>query len=735
MRHEYNRSYSRFAPEVGGGAEVESGGIDVQIEDILYGPLWSIIQLKVFIHASESLEVPVRFQCGQDVIFATVHLKGGNASALIGILVRSGSVKQTAALVATQLFSGSSCSRPILTATQHLLKGQVDAVCTDDVISGDAIDLTSDAPGQSILVRAFGLYDVEIELEPLSDGGLIWGAQGIVAHRFNIKVSALLQRLRGCDPEFELKWPSEAKLEFLSSSGDALGRVTLPAPAAPLGSVLNVSPKEISGKFRTAGKSTAYDVFVDNVRYYTGTTASDGSFAFAPAQPNMKCREADISVAAAFTRTMLPVVAKYERVEVPKDADMPSGDWSWITPARLAVQRVTLVIPVYNAHGDLDRCLSSVLSYSDALTRIIAIDDASPDSEVGTVLAKYASRGIEVHRNGENIGYTRTINHGIELAGRDDVILLNSDTVVSSGWAHGLKTAAYSGPRVATATPLSNNAGAFSVPEVGVANILPSGLSIEDWAQLCRGASIRAYPKVPTGNGFCMYIRRDCLDAVGAFDAVAFPVGYGEENDFCMRALQAGYEHVVDDRTYVYHVRSASFGAARGGHYANGRKAVRERYPEYDRLIETFSEGAPMLGVRWRVRQALQNLRLEEPSAAQPTIGKNHAYVVSSEAILDGLSDPMTARLHASEGPRYALLCTGEWVAMLRFDYSQWHELERHPMPADPRSSKAGINAYAQAVQGLLGGHSIETLVLRDTSRHSASLPALAGSLGIAIRS
>ena len=47
-----------------------------------------------------------------------------------------------------------------------------------------------------------------------------------------------------------------------------------------------------------------------------------------------------------------------------------------------------------------------------------------------------------------------------------------------------------------------------------------------------------------TGVGFCLYIRRQLIESVGAFDPV-FGLGYGEENDFCMRATRAGFRNVL----------------------------------------------------------------------------------------------------------------------------------------------------------------------------------------------
>ena len=41
---------------------------------------------------------------------------------------------------------------------------------------------------------------------------------------------------------------------------------------------------------------------------------------------------------------------------------------------------------------------------------------------------------------------------------------------------------------------------------------------------------------IPVGVGFCLYLRRDCLNAAGLFRADLFAQGYGEENDLCLRA-------------------------------------------------------------------------------------------------------------------------------------------------------------------------------------------------------
>jgi GT2 family glycosyltransferase len=193
---------------------------------------------------------------------------------------------------------------------------------------------------------------------------------------------------------------------------------------------------------------------------------------------------------------------------------------------------VSIIVPVYNAPDEVNDCLQSLLQNTKINCQIIVINDASSDKRIYDVLDRYKDIShITVYHNDVNLGFTRTINRGIDLADRSDVVFLNSDTKVTPGWLHNLRVAAYSEERIGTATPLSNNAGAFSAPEIGQQNPIPSWMSLDDYARAITQISLRTYAKAPTGNGYCMYVRRDCLDETGKLDADAFPRGYGEEND------------------------------------------------------------------------------------------------------------------------------------------------------------------------------------------------------------
>lgn len=212
------------------------------------------------------------------------------------------------------------------------------------------------------------------------------------------------------------------------------------------------------------------------------------------------------------------------------------------------------MISACNASEALSNCLQSVLLFTPPDVRLIVLDDASPDSRISEVLTRYStSPRLEFHRNKGKLGFTRTVNRGIELAGRDDVVLVDAGTEVTPGWLTSIQLACYSSDRVGTATALSNNAGAFSVPRTEEANEIPVWLTLDEYARLIRRTSKRSYPETLSGGDFCLYIRRSCIDSIGAANADFSLSSYGQKNDFYSRTRRKGWQHVVDDATLVGH--------------------------------------------------------------------------------------------------------------------------------------------------------------------------------------
>ncbi len=224
---------------------------------------------------------------------------------------------------------------------------------------------------------------------------------------------------------------------------------------------------------------------------------------------------------------------------------------------------IVVCIPVYGAHEQFVTCLHSVLTHTPADVHILICDDASPDVRSRELVARLEREGETEHtllymRQEHNVGFPANVNAAFAAAAPADVVVLNSDCVVAAGWLTGLRDAAYSDSRVATATALANNATLVSVPERRPAPMLPQTWSLDDAAAAIRTQSLRIHPRLPTAIGHCVYFRRSALELVGDFD-LAFTPGYGEEVDFSQRCRKVGLCHVLADDVFVLHHGGTSF--------------------------------------------------------------------------------------------------------------------------------------------------------------------------------
>jgi GT2 family glycosyltransferase/glycosyltransferase involved in cell wall biosynthesis len=273
---------------------------------------------------------------------------------------------------------------------------------------------------------------------------------------------------------------------------------------------------------------------------------------------------------------------------------------------------VDVIVPVYGAAAELGRCLDSVAASSDLNRhRVVLVVDGPQEAAVEAVISASTMR---VLRNPQRLGFAASVNRGMR-ATEGDVVLLNSDTIVTAGWLEKLIDAAYTHGDVGTVTPLSNHATLCSVPRAFEENLIPSGFDVASFARLVEGVSARSYPLLPTGVGFCLYIRRALLDDVGLFDAQRFGLGYGEENDFCMRALARGWLHTADDATFIFHAGHRSFGASRDARLRRSRVTLSRRHPRYMATIAEFMRVDPLAEVRARIVAAIGRGAQRAPTA------------------------------------------------------------------------------------------------------------------------
>jgi GT2 family glycosyltransferase len=276
-----------------------------------------------------------------------------------------------------------------------------------------------------------------------------------------------------------------------------------------------------------------------------------------------------------------------------------------------------VILPVYNGDTVVRECLRALRHAATGPCEVIVVDDGSRSYTAEMLHQEVAGdRLFRLHRRDINRGYTKSINEGVLLSTAPWVVVLNSDTIVSHGWLDRLHDAARARPGTGMAGPLSNAATWQSIPMAKRADgswstndaIRPG--DVERVQSLLSQVSERAYPEFHVLNGFATLIAREVFDTVGLYDEDAFPIGYGEETDLCLRARRAGFRLTVADDCFVYHHKSVTFGANRQ-HLtrAGGFEMTNKHLGVNTAALEAAMQScAPMVRLRARMADLLAEL-------------------------------------------------------------------------------------------------------------------------------
>jgi len=265
-----------------------------------------------------------------------------------------------------------------------------------------------------------------------------------------------------------------------------------------------------------------------------------------------------------------------------------------------SMRKVDIIIPVYEGEAALKICMESVLHNPQKnVNEIIVVNDCSPNRGIVTYLLELESqKKITLIHNEKNLGFVQSVNKGMSYHVESDVLLLNSDTEVANDWLDRLIIAAYRDKKIGTCTPFSNNAEICSFPGLCSDNEIPPSHNTASLDKLFSEAIKEDAIDIPTAVGFCMYIKRDCLHDVGLFDAETYGRGYGEENDFCMRAERKGWRNTLCSNVFVFHKGGVSFSEEKKGLIQNAMQTLDRLYPHYHGLVHTHIKSDPAKAIR-----------------------------------------------------------------------------------------------------------------------------------------
>jgi GT2 family glycosyltransferase len=263
----------------------------------------------------------------------------------------------------------------------------------------------------------------------------------------------------------------------------------------------------------------------------------------------------------------------------------------------------SVIIPVFNGATFLSILRKSIGSPK---YRIVLVDDSSNDSATINLINEWSMESnLTLIRNSQNLGYCESVNRAVrEVNG--DFILLNSDTEVYGDWAEKLMYRLRKTPMLAAVTPFSNSATIYSFPDPTLRNELPVSVAAVHLAAAVNKFS--RTPSAPTTHGFCVAIKRRAWVEVGQYNVDKYSIGYGEENDWSMRAMKQGYFVGLAPDVFVAHIHGGSFAPEiKAERMKKSQEQLIRDYPEYPTLVSTHVLNDPWRFLRDKISSALIN--------------------------------------------------------------------------------------------------------------------------------
>ena len=211
----------------------------------------------------------------------------------------------------------------------------------------------------------------------------------------------------------------------------------------------------------------------------------------------------------------------------------------------------SIIIVTHNQLPYTQQCIDSLRMRTDEPYELILVDNGSSD---GTPEYLNSLAEVKVILNSDNRGFPAAVNQGIAAASGRNILLLNNDTLVTTGWLYRLLSQLHSAPEIGIVGPVSNNiSGPQQVP-VSYSDLASLDGFAWDWGKQHDQQSLDESRLV----GFCMLIKRKLIDKIGTLDE-QFGIGCFEDDDFCRRANTAGFRTVIAADSFVHHFGSRSF--------------------------------------------------------------------------------------------------------------------------------------------------------------------------------
>lgn len=214
----------------------------------------------------------------------------------------------------------------------------------------------------------------------------------------------------------------------------------------------------------------------------------------------------------------------------------------------------SIIILSYNTLDLLQLCLESIRYHTKKGTyELIVVDNASKD---GSLEYLRQQKDVRLIANSENVGFPKGCNQGLEIAKGNDLLLLNSDTIVTPRWLEQLKTVLYSNPKVGAVSCMANSCANFQ--DIPVPYEIPDLEGLFKFADEYNNIDAKKWIRSLHLVMFCFLFKREVYNKIGGLDEIFTPGNY-EDNDYCIRIWKAGYECWLAKDTFIHHFNHYSF--------------------------------------------------------------------------------------------------------------------------------------------------------------------------------
>ena len=228
-----------------------------------------------------------------------------------------------------------------------------------------------------------------------------------------------------------------------------------------------------------------------------------------------------------------------------------------------------IIVPTFNNEEYTIRCFGSI-SKSTKNYKIIWVDNGSTQ-ESRLKVQRFLDKNkinYELIANKENLGFVKATNQGMKYAmelGAKYLVLQNNDTEVYEGWLDRMIEVAESDPKVGFIGPITSPCESWQAIE----NLRKNNPAFADLPKYTNNPEeysriIREKYKLEIVESkyqlafFSTLIKREVVEDIGLLSE-EFGIGLGEDDDYCMRAMEKGWKLFLAKDVFVFHNHRTTF--------------------------------------------------------------------------------------------------------------------------------------------------------------------------------